>query len=98
DLLHPNRIYSLDDEPGGYYDDNSSADEVNRRIYFKLEEPIATGTSNPGKVVYDSYVEPMIRDEIGQRNLYFKAKIKLVNDISKYLTDDQPFKEQIKLN
>lgn len=93
DLTDPEKVYSLDDELGGYHDDGSWADEANRRIYFKLEEPILAGTGNPGLIIYNDYVRPMIRDENDERNLYFKVKMKLVNDISEYLSGYLPLED-----
>ncbi|MCJ8289339.1 MAG: hypothetical protein HRT58_22025 [Crocinitomicaceae bacterium] len=51
-----------------------------RRIYFKLEEPIEVSPTipfDPNLKVYNDYVEPIMKDENGDRNLYFKSLVNL---------------------
>ncbi|MCH2229645.1 MAG: hypothetical protein MK105_04810 [Crocinitomicaceae bacterium] len=75
DHTSPNEIYSEQSE--------SYIDPTTRRIYFKLEEPISatTNSTEQSKLIYDSYVKPMIQDEEGKRNLYFKTKMRLNNNL-----------------
>lgn len=82
-------------ESSPYYDESSRDDEVRRRIYFALEEPIYSGTPNQlAKTVYEKYVEPMIVDEGGQRNLYFKSRMELTKGkIKDYISGYLPLEE-----
>lgn len=60
---------------------NFENDPSTRRIYFKLEEPIEVSpvlSIDPNLKVYNDYVEPIIQDEKGDRNLYFKSLVNLV--------------------
>lgn len=62
---------------------NLENNPVLRRIYFKLEEPIAvtqTPQIDPDLKVYRDYVEPIMKDEKGDRNLYFKSLVNLRED------------------
>lgn len=60
------------------YSDNSTyIDEEMRRIYFKLEQPIVGNIAEVAHEVYNRYVKPIIKDENGERNLFFKSKMRL---------------------
>jgi len=78
DYTEPDEVYNNGNED--YYDTGSNNDEARRRIYFKLEKPIPIGNSATDNAheIYDNYVEPMIVDEGGNRNLYFKTRIRLI--------------------
>lgn len=80
---NPNdRLYNDPSENGLYFNDQSSLDEDRRRIYFKLEEPLKVGLTqgNYADSIYDKYVEPIMKDESGKRNLYFKSRMRLTNN------------------
>ncbi len=80
---NPNdRLYNDPSENGLYFDNQSSHDEDRRRIYFKLEEPLKVGLTqdNYADSIYDKYVEPIMKDESGKRNLYFKSRMRLTNN------------------
>lgn len=74
------KVYDSNSGSNDFYDPSSFNDEENRRIYFKLEQPISTSASAPQEI-WNRYLNPMIRDENGDINLYFKAKMKLNNSI-----------------
>lgn len=95
-----NEIYHKgDDDANNYHDDNSYDDELRRRIYFKLEYPIPVstqlGTANLS--VYNDYVVPIIKDESGQRNLYYKTKARLVDQIYDYISGYLPLENNFML-
>ncbi len=89
-------LYSYNDD---FYNINSRNDEKSRRVYFKLEYPIdpATTPVQAAEKVYEKYVEPMIQDESGQRNLYFKARTELIpgvpDGIADYISGYLPLEE-----
>lgn len=80
-----------------YNQNNQDLTEPNRRIYFKLEEPIDINSGiNTSQYIYDRYVKPIIQDENGQRNLYFKTKMRLTTGQSKryeYISGYLPLEE-----
>lgn len=61
-----------------------------RRIFFKLEQPIATNATNISQKIYQKYVEPIIQDESGVRNLYFKVKMNLAANHWEYVNGYMP--------
>lgn len=99
DASSPGQIYKPDDANDEYYDESSTVDEENRRFYFKLEEPISVNElADKSLLVYNEYVKPLIQDESGQRNLYFKVKMNMVNDIYEYLSGYLPLEEYSETN
>lgn len=95
-----NDIYDMGDLTNGeYYDESSTSDELKRRIYFKLEYPIPVNSTSIDAVnlkVYNKYVEPIIEDESGQRNLFFKTKIELTESKYEYVSGYLPLEEGYK--
>ena len=87
-----NQLYDNGESNNDFYNTSSFDDEKRRRIFFKLEEPIPTTTSLSvaNKQVYDDYVAPIIRDENGDRNLYFKTKMRLVEGVYDYVSGYLP--------
>lgn len=81
--LHPldeNELYKEKKSGTGY--ENYFDQAGNRRIYFKLEEPISIDVDNVDDqrdTIYKLYVDPLIEDEKGDKNLYFKSKMKLTS-------------------
>ncbi|MBI3136214.1 MAG: hypothetical protein HYZ14_16185 [Bacteroidetes bacterium] len=68
-----NTLYEYNDNNSGLTSgdmDNPTA----RRVYFKLEEPLASGLSADqyAQKIYRDYVEGLLVDSKGERNLYFK--------------------------
>lgn len=88
-----NQLYQVGADDGYAFNTHPES----RRIYFKLEHPIATTTGNIPAAVYDAYVRPIIQDESGVRNAYVKTKIKLVNDgfstVEDYVSGYLPIEE-----
>lgn len=85
-------LYSISD------DINFSTSVEYRKIYFELEEPIPTSTTlvpDPSLKVYEDYVEPIITDEGGIRNLYFKARVHLVDPANSLLGSQTDVYEMI---
>ena len=79
----PNLLYQPD------IDFNFENNPDQRRIYFKLEEPIPFGTTGIANKIFKDYVEPIIQDESGTRNLYIKSKVILKNiatPVEEYIT------------
>ncbi|MCG8574930.1 MAG: hypothetical protein MI810_08610, partial [Flavobacteriales bacterium] len=73
-----NFLYKTNKVLGGPENDFSNAEE--RRIYFKLENPIPTATYNAASAaeeIYNDYVKDIVQDEKGKRNLYFRVLSKL---------------------
>lgn len=61
-----------------------------RRIYFSLEEPLEVNPTipfDPNLRVYNDYVEPIMKDENGDRNLYFKSLVNLRMDENSYVKE-----------
>lgn len=62
---------------------------TSRRVYFKLENPIATSlfanADEEAEYVYQHYVENIIQDENEDRNLYFKLYANLKDEIYDYV-------------
>jgi hypothetical protein len=96
----------LADDPNKLYTNASNEDFVSqpekRRIYFKLEKPIPLDVNGEtltadelSSEVYKKYVEP-IHAENGVRNLYFKAKVNLVNNVSDYVSGYLPLEKELK--
>lgn len=83
-------------------DANSLADEESRRIYFRLEEPISTLMleADRAQLIYDQYVEPLMVDEGGNRNLYFKSRMQLTKDdngsVFEYVRGYLPLEKELK--
>lgn len=96
-----NELYDSNEANSGtFYDENSRSDEINRRIYFKLEYPYLGGSlQENADHVYGKYVQPIIQDEEGKRNLFFKVKTNLVpdhngqNDVIDYVSGYLPLEE-----
>jgi hypothetical protein len=93
------KIEKMGDYPNGegddelYFDVTKTNEYEQRRIYFKLEIPLDPGISNPGKVIYDQYVAPLIKDENGERNLYFKSKVRLTMQVYDYVSGYLPLED-----
>lgn len=79
DFTNPNELYGAENENNLYHNESSLDDEKRRRIYFRLEYPIKTSEpmENVASQIKETYVDPLITDESGARNLYFKTKMKL---------------------
>ncbi len=105
-----NEVYNTTDETNDlsnvYYKTGNNVDETRRRIYFKLEIPLANNDGSnditirntveqANSKVYNKYVLPIIQDEHGQRNLYFKTKMKMVDDIYDYVSGYLPMEENL---
>ena len=89
--LQNNQIYTLTDGVGTYSNSGSN-DEKRRRIFFKLEYPIPTTTLLPeaNAQIYDEYVKPLIQDENGNRNLYYKTKMAIAPGVYDYVAGYLP--------
>lgn len=96
DYTEDNEVYT-----GGTEDfsvDADGSDEARRRVYFKLENPIpySGDPSTDASEIYKHYVAPIIQDEEGKRNLYFKSRMRLVkgmgnnNDVWDYVSGYLP--------
>lgn len=70
-------------------------DEKKRRIYFKLEHPIPVSQTldEASQQVYNDYVKPIIQDEAGQRNLFFKTKMRLTSEVYDYVSGYLPLEK-----
>lgn len=71
-----------------FYDNASLDDEKRRRIYFRLEKPLPTTgmtAEDYAESIYNDYVKPLIQDENGDRNLYFKSRMLLTYDAGNLL-------------
>lgn len=79
-------LYTGELSPDEDFGGSSTASKQLRRVYFKLETPLEIGqdASDYTDEVYDNYVEPMISDENGEKNLYFKSKMRLVRNPDVY--------------
>lgn len=89
------------------YDKNYENEEFvsapeKRRIYFKLENPIplsvngtALNADQLATEVYKKYVEP-IHAENGDRNLYFKSKMRLTENVWDYVSGYLPLERELK--
>lgn len=101
DLSNDNEVYSKEDEDGenegDYYNTSTNDDERRRRVYFKLENPIPISNGTANEEVYSKYVLPIIQDENNQRNLYFKTKMKMVNDVYDYVSGYLPLENNLKI-
>ena len=94
EFFEPDELYNDNTGNNDFSDENTGDDEQRRRIYFKLEEPITSGTADQqADQVYNAYVEPLIRDENGNRNLYFKSKMRLTRQVSDYVSGYLPLEE-----
>ncbi len=99
DFTEPDQVYTGGNEI--FDEDTSIIDEHRRRIYFKLEVPLKTGLTDQeyAETIYQSYVEPMIQDESGQRNLYFKSRMRLTfnsnNEVYDYIRGYLPLEESL---
>ncbi len=79
------KITDVNDDADGLdklYDEgvNDFEDPNSRKIYFKLEYPIDDLTGDPAEaaeLIYNQYVSNIIKDENGDRNLFFKSFIQL---------------------
>lgn len=93
DMGHPQRIY--DDK-----DENFKTDLEKRRIYFKLEQPIPVRPDITedvrSSIVFNDYVKP-IHQELGERYLYFKTKMKLTSKVDDYVSGYLPLEDGPKL-
>lgn len=94
DFQEPDEVYNAGDED--FYDEESGDDEARRRIYFKLEEPLSGDQEQVAQKIYNDYVEPLIEDENHVRNLYFKAKMRLTNEVHDYVSGYLPLEEGYK--
>jgi hypothetical protein len=63
------------------------ANETSRRIYFKLEEPIPVSSTGLPEKIYNDYVEPLVQDEHGDRNVFIKTKMQLTDGIASQVQD-----------
>src|SRR3989338_9517572 len=87
-----NQLYNGED------DENFVSFPEKRRVYFKLEKPIPlTGLTDLEKAtaIYKQYVEP-IHAENGDRNLYFKSKMKLTDFSWDYVSGYLPLERELK--
>lgn len=90
------------DNPGDIYKNKSEDFEANptkKRIYFKLETPIAVsnGLDAAGTTVFNDYVKP-IHEENGERYLYFKTKMKLTDEVHDYVSGYLPLENGTMVN
>lgn len=101
DFSNDNEVYSKSDEgndnDGDYYNTSTNDDERRRRIYFKLENPIPISNGSANEEIYSKYVLPIIQDENNQRNLYFKTKMKMVDNIYDYVSGYLPLENNLKI-
>lgn len=94
--LSPDEVFDNGPSNNDYYDPTSVADERRRRIYFKLEKPIPLASyTNAPQFVYDSYVKPIIQDESGNRNLFFKTKLRLTTEVYDYVSGYLPLEPNV---
>ncbi len=68
----------------------------NRRIYFKLEEPLSTSMTDAqiAQEIFSRYVEP-IHKEGDSRNLYFKARVNLTDANDEYVSGYLPLEDEL---
>ncbi len=80
-----------------FYDQGTAIDERRRRIYFKLEVPIPINTTNLEQKIYNDYVKPLTTDEAGERNLYFKSRMRLTKspDVYDYVSGYLPLENSV---
>lgn len=85
------------DDDGAFHNISSNDDEKRRRIYFKLEYPIPTTNTIAvaSNQVYQKYILPIIQDESGQRNLFFKTKMRLVDQTFDYVSGYLPLEDNL---
>lgn len=102
DYTAPDQLYQNVNENNDYHNPTSFADEHRRRIYFKLEKPIKVGLSNVqyADSIMRQYVTPIMRDEAGKRNLYYKSRMRLTfnandNNVYDYVRGYLPLEESI---
>ncbi|PHR50046.1 MAG: hypothetical protein COA32_02620 [Fluviicola sp.] len=99
DFTPPDQVYTGGSED--FDDSESIADEHRRRIYFKLEKPLekVLTPEECAESIYRDYVEPMIQDESGQRNLYFKSRMRLTfnsnNEVYDYIRGYLPIEKSL---
>lgn len=95
DGMDDDELYKAGNDNDYFYDGDgaTTVDEKRRRIYFKLEKPIPQTTDNVGNVIYDQYVKPIIQDENGERNLYFKTRMRLTHNVYDYVSGYLPLEE-----
>lgn len=79
--------------------DDFETDPVKKRVYFKLETPIPTdkSTDEQANIIFNDYVKP-IHQESGERYLYFKAKMKLTDNVFDYVSGYLPMENAPKVN
>lgn len=87
------------DEDENFSDPNATTDEDKRRIYFKLENPIKQTVGQTGldlaEEVYSQYVDPLIEDEKGDKNLYFKCKMNISTNVWDYVSGYLPLEKNL---
>lgn len=77
--------------------DNDFGDPRQRRIYFKLEEPISTtagySDADLSDIIFERYVRDIKKDESGTRNLYFRSFMQLKDAAWDYVSGYLPLEE-----
>lgn len=79
----PDILYENLNDPSQESDYSSAS---TRKIFFKLENPIPVSSTNVNNKIYNDYVEPIIKDEMGRRNLYIKTRIALTPDLYEFVS------------
>lgn len=98
---NPDELYG-DNNNVSYANPSSGADEVRRRIYFKLEEPLTTtGSALQAEEVFNKYVEPIIEyNSDGERAIYFKSRMRLLfgGNVWDYVSGYLPIEPELSQN
>ena len=100
------KIKKINDNTSGdnelYKSDGNSFDSspTERRIYFSLEDQIIDGRTNTeyAQEIYDLYVKDIIKDEGGERNLYFKNYTKLKGSAWDYVSGYVPLERSLSID
>lgn len=96
EFFEDDELYNNNTGSNEFYDQTSGDDEARRRIYFKLEKPISGATQLiEATMVYNQYVKPLIVDENGDRNLYFKSRMRLTKQVHEYVSGYLPLERDI---
>lgn len=85
---------------GGGSENHFDTNPWERRVYFKLEDPIEVGPNDLtlAERIYDDYVRNIIKDEAGKRNLYFKIFCKLKGVAEDYVSGYVPLEDNLSGN